>query len=61
MVQRGENLSFAFEAGEPVRIEGEHLWQNLERDVAIEFGVARAIDLSHAPRTDSGEDFTETN
>ena len=57
MIERREDLRFALEAREAVGIEGEELGQNLERDVAIELRVARAIDLAHSARADGREDF----
>ena len=57
MIERGQDLRFALEACEPVDIEGEELGQNLQRDVAIELGVACAIDLAHPTRTKRAEDF----
>ena len=48
MVQRREDLRFAFETGEPIGVVGEGGGQDLDRDVAIELRIARAIDLAHA-------------
>ena len=48
MVQRREHLRFALEAREAIGIGGEGVRQDLDRDVAIELRVARAIDLAHA-------------
>ena len=47
MVQRGEHLRLALEAGEAFGIVGERLGQDFDRDVAIELRVARPIHLSH--------------
>ena len=52
MVERRERLRFALEAREPLRIGGERGRQDLDRDVAIELGIARAIDLAHAAGAD---------
>ena len=38
-VQRGEDLGFALEAGEAIRILRECLGQDFEGHVAVEFGV----------------------
>ena len=57
MVERGERLRFAREPRQPIRIAGERIGQDLQRDVAIELRVARAIDLAHAPGADDGEDL----
>ena len=39
MIQRGEGLGFALEAGNPFRIAGEGRRQHFDRDIAIEFRV----------------------
>ena len=57
MVQRGERLRFAREAGEAFRVQRKELGQDLDRDVAIELGIARAIDLAHAARTECADHF----
>ena len=49
MVQRGEDLGFALEAGQAVGISGERLGQDFERHVAVELRVAGAVDLTHIP------------
>ena len=48
MVQRGEHLRFALEAREAIRIARERVGQDLQRDVAIQLRIARAIHLAHA-------------
>ena len=48
MVQRFERLRLALEAGDALRIAGERLGQDLDRHVAIELRVARAIHFAHA-------------
>ena len=57
MIQRGEDLRFALEAGEAIGIAGEGIRQNLERDVAIQLRIARAIHLAHAAGAKGREDF----
>ena len=57
MVQRGEDLRFAAEAHEPIGIRREGVGQNLQRDDAIELGVAGAVDLAHPARANGGDDF----
>ena len=47
MVQRGQRLRLAGEAGEAIGIGRQRRGQDLEGDVAIELGIARAIDLAH--------------
>jgi len=46
MVQRREDLRFAFEPRQPIGIVREGRRQNLDRDVAIELGVASSVDLA---------------
>jgi len=48
MVQRRQHLRLAREARHAVGILGEHIGQNLDGDVAIEFRVSGAPDLAHA-------------
>ena len=48
MVERGQDAGFALEPCETVRIGGERLRQDLDRDVAIELRVTRPVDLPHA-------------
>ena len=52
MIERGEHLRFACEPREPVGVAGERVGQDLERDIAIELRVARAIHLAHPARAD---------
>ncbi len=55
MIERGQDLRFALEAGEPVGIEGEEIGEDLQRNVAIERRVACAIDLAHTARAKRGQ------
>ena len=48
MIQPGQNLRFAPEPGDAVGVASNLGWQDLERDVAAERRVARAIDLAHS-------------
>ena len=45
MVEGGEHLRFSAEPCDAITIKREGLRQDLQRDIAIELGVARAIDL----------------
>jgi hypothetical protein len=51
MIEGGKELRFALEARNAFRIGGENLGQDLQRDVAIELPIARAVDLAHAARS----------
>ena len=57
MGQRRHGLRLALESGKPLRIRREGLRQHLNRDVAIELGIARPIDLAHSPGADEREDL----
>jgi hypothetical protein len=56
VVQGREGLGFACETCDPVGIVPK-VAQHLDRNVSIEPGVARAIDLAHAARADQRDDF----
>ena len=57
MIQRRECLRFAREARQAIRIARDGLWQDLQRDLAIQLRIARAIDLAHAAGPKEREDF----
>ena len=56
MIQRGQYARFALEPRAPLSIARERGRQNLDGDLAAEFGVARAIHLTHAPGTKLRQD-----
>jgi hypothetical protein len=60
MVESRQRLRLPLEAGQPVGILGERLRQDLDRHVAIEARVLRAIDFAHAARADGGGDLIGT-
>ena len=57
MVQRGECLGPALEAGNPVGISSERLPLDLDRDITIQLRIPRPVDLPHAAHADLGGDF----
>ena len=57
MIERGEQLRFALEPRETIRVADEGVGQHLDRDVAAQLGVARAIDLAHAAGAERRDDF----
>ena len=57
MVQRGEGFGFPLESRQAIRVRGERLRQDLERDVSIELGVARAVHLAHAAGPEGAENL----
>ena len=52
MIQRGEHPRLALEARQPIRVARERARQDLDRDVATELRVARAVHLAHAARAE---------
>src|SRR5208283_4066218 len=56
MIQSGGGASFLFKALQALRVSGE-IQQHFYGNITVELRVARAIDLSHAPNADEGEDF----
>ena len=56
MVQRGEDFRFAIEASEAVGVVGEGPGENFDGGVAVELGVAGAVDFAHAARAQGRED-----
>ena len=57
MVQRGERLRFAGEAGEAFVVRCKELGEHFDRDLTIELRVAGAIDLAHATGPERRHDF----
>ena len=57
MIQRRQHVRFALEAGQTFGIARERVGQDLERDVALQLGVARAIHLAHPARPERRENF----
>ncbi len=60
MAERGEHLRFSPKSRQPVGIGSERVGQDLQRDVAIELGVASAIHLPHAASAHGIYDFVGT-
>ena len=61
MLEGGEGLRLALEPRETVRVGRNGLRENLERDIALEPRVVRSIDLSHAARSQGGDDLVRPN
>ena len=53
----GERPALRAEAREPIGVAGQRRGQHLDRDVAIQLRVARAIDLAHPAGADERGDF----
>jgi hypothetical protein len=61
VIQRGEQPRIAFEARQPFSICRKETRQDFDRNVATEFGVARAVHLAHAARPQDLEDVIGAN
>ena len=59
MIERGEHLRFALKPREPLGIGRERVGQDLQRDVATELRVARAIHLAHPARAEQADDLVD--
>ena len=57
MVEGAGGPRLQLESAQPVGVGGDVLRQHLDRDVAPEPGVARAIDLAHPSRPEGGDDL----
>ncbi len=57
MVQRGQHLRFALEAGQPVGVCGEGVGENFECYVTVEGSIGGPIDLAHAALANEGSDI----
>ena len=57
MVQRREQLRLALESRDAIRVGHKGVGEDLDRDVATELRVARAIDLAHAAGAEWRDDF----
>jgi len=61
MVERGGGPSLALEALHGLGIPGSLVGQKLDRDTAAEAGVFAAVDDSHAPAAQLGQDLVVGN
>ena len=57
VVQGGQDLGLTLEAGESLGSSRDRLREHLDRDVAIELGVAGAVHLAHPARAQRREDL----
>ena len=57
MLERGERLRLAFKPRKTFGIPGNRVRQKLQGHIALEPRIARTVDLSHAPGSESGNDF----
>jgi hypothetical protein len=61
MVQRGQQLRFALEPRHALRINSHCRWQHLQRHLAAQLRIRRAVHLSHSARAQFGGDFVMRN
>ena len=59
MVQRRERLGFALEARQALGVGGEHVRQDLDRDLAPQRRVGAPPDLPHPALADLGRDVVD--
>jgi hypothetical protein len=57
MIERREHLRFTTETREAIGIVCHGGQEHLDRDVAIQLGVPRAVDLAHPAGAERGNDF----
>ncbi len=57
MIERREHLCFAAKPREPIGIAGQQVRQHLQRDLAVQFRIAGAVDLAHAAGADGGNNL----
>ncbi len=57
MVQRGQQLGFAFKPCQPFFVLGELFGQGFDSDFSTEFGLTRTPYLTHPALTECGNDF----
>jgi hypothetical protein len=57
MIERRQHLRLTFEARQSIRVVGQEFGQDLDRDVAMELGVSRSIDLAHPASSQQRENF----
>ena len=57
MVERCQDLRFPLEAGEPIGIMGDRLWEDFDGDVAVQLRIARPIHFAHPAGAQERDDF----
>jgi len=60
VVERGQRPRLALESLSPVRVAGEGIGQDFQRNVTIQLRIAGAIHLAHSASTDFRGDFVWT-
>ena len=57
VVERGDGPGFPSEARQTVGVSREGIGKNLQRNIAIQFRVAGAVDLTHATSAEQGQNL----
>ncbi len=57
MIQGGQDVRLSLETRQTSLVADEVLGQDLDRDIAFQLGVRRAVDLTHASRTERRGDL----
>ena len=60
MVEGGEEVGLALEAGEALGVARDLGRENLDRHLPAELGVGGPVDLSHPPGSEGSQDLVET-
>ncbi len=60
VIERGQELRFALETREPIRVARERFEQDLDRDLPVEPRITGSIHLAHAARAERRHDFNGT-
>ena len=60
MVQRREDLRFTLKPRQAIRIGDECVRKDLERHIALQLGVVRAVHLAHATSAQRADDVIGT-
>ena len=58
--QRSDRAGLVLESCPAIRIARDAGRQDFDRDLAMELGVARAVDLAHSSLTEQADDFIRT-
>ena len=61
MIERGEHFRFALKARESIGIGRQRRRKNLERDLTLELGVSRPVDLTHSAFANWRGDFVDAD
>ena len=60
MVQGGQDLRPALEPRQTIRVGRKEIREDFQRDIAVQLGVAGAVDASYPAFANLGGDFLDT-